>query len=326
MSFLNKIFTSKPKPVEYPDVPSKLPFEIEGSENDCRRIIALINRIAENSPSGTAVLKEAAQHCKLVLSAEQNSVGYATCGDEENSEWRIALNPTYPDDVLASTLVHESRHICQFANGCQYESGDLDMKSAIMLDRAMEADADAAACIAVLELAKSGDVKAFEGFEGKRPTVVKAVRDTLNDNPNASVAQLQESAFRGWYDSDRLKTVYEKGYYVEPMQISMVTNKTHEWPCDREMSSSLVVKKACIGGYFKTPADLESGKYADLNSKTIKALDKFFAVREMRDGVKPDESYKGLDVRTPVKEKKSKKKQPADLTFLQNIAQRKNSR
>lgn len=297
---LNKIFNQKRAPIQYPDVPSKLPFEIEGDENDCRRIIALINRIAENSPSGTAVLNEAAQHCKLVLSSEQTSVGYATCGDEKNPDWRIALNPRYPDDILASTLVHESRHICQFANGCkEYPRNTLNMKSAIMLDRAMEADADTAACMTVMELAKAGDMKALLGFARIRPSVVKAACETLKENPKASVETLQKSAFRGWYDSEGIKKGYEKAYYTRPMKLCMLFRMTQHWKGGSELTSDQVVQKVGIGGYFKTPADLESGKYADLHAKTVKTLDKFFAVREMRDGTKPDESYKNCPVRYP---------------------------
>lgn len=325
MSFLGHLFSGNALQ-QYPDVEAKIPFEIEGDENDRRRMIALINRIAENSPTGTDVLTEAAQHCKLILSAEQDSVGYASCGDENNPDWRIALNPTYADDVLTSTLVHESRHICQFANGCdKYDTGMLDMKSAVMLDRAMEADADSAACMTVLDLAKAGDTKAFEGFESKRPEVVRAVRDTLTNNPDATREQLQESAFRGWYDSDRMKTVYETNYYTDPMNASMFTGDMDIWQCDREMSSALVVKKACLGGYFKTPQDLESGKYADLSPKTVKTFDKFFALREMRTGMKPDTSYKELGTHEHVK--KAKKTKPSsDLSFLQNLAQKRSGR
>ena len=326
MSFLGHLFSGN-APQQYPDVEAKIPFEIEGDENDRRRMIALINRIAENSPTGTDVLTEAAQHCKLVLSAEQDSVGYASCGDGENSDWCIALNPTYADDVLTSTLVHESRHICQFANGCdQYGMGMLDMKSTIMLDRAMEADADSAACMAVLDLAKAGDTKAFEGFESKRPEVVKAVRETIENNPNATREQLQESAFRGWYDSNRMKTAYEIGYYTDPMNAAMMLNKgIEDWTCYSEMSSALVVKKACLGGYFKTPQDLEGGKYADLSPQTVKTLDKFFALRQIRTGMSPDTSYKELGEHEHVK-KAPKKKGPSDLSFLQNLAQKRGGR
>ena len=128
-------------------------------------------------------------------------------------------------------------------------------------------------------------------------------------------------AFNGWYDSDHLKTVYEVNYYVNPMSMEMFMGDTSRWKCDLEMSPELVAKKACLGGYLKNPSQLESGKFFDLNKKTIKTFDKFFKVREMRAGLKADDSYKTCAVRERVKEKQDKN--PVDLSFLKALSQKK---
>jgi len=70
---------------------------------------------------------------------------------------------------------------------------------------------------------------------------------------------------------------------------------------------------------------LEGGKYADLSPQTVKTLDKFFALRQIRTGMSPDTSYKELGEHEHVK-KAPKKKGPSDLSFLQNLAQKRGGR
>lgn len=305
-------------------------FNLEGTESEKRHLVELINRIAENSPLGKAVLEEAAKTgCTLMMSSELRETTAGTANREKNI---IYLNRRRPDEKLVTTLVHECRHVCQFANGCaKEEKGELDILSSVMQDRAMEADADAAAGVAAFQMAQKGDKEVLNAFAQCRPSVTAALHCETKNRPDASQDALMKAAFGAWYSNNPLKTAYEDSYYCKPLNAVMLRRGESSWSCGKSLSCEEISKRACLGGYLTDPSVLKSKDFCDLSEHTVQLLDKFFDVRQMRCGLPADKSYKNCPVRRiqqtksndtgkSAKTEQSKKPVPQALSHLTSLS------
>ena len=271
------------------------------------RLEALIDRIAKQSPAGKALLEEAAKHCSLCLSDELPD---DRLGAADREEGVIYLNMNKSDEALITTLLHEARHACQFANGCaSFGKNVLTVKSQLMHDRAMEADADAAAGVIAFEMAEKGDKVVFETFAKKRPETAKAIVGHAAKDPASSSNDLTEAAFKGWYDSEAMKSAYEKAYLCDALTEIMCRDDVPA-PLNVALSGKDVAKLACLGGYLKDPSVLESGRYCDISPKTAAVVDKFADVAKLR-GIKATDIDRN-DM--PVREKPAKKAKAPSLS------------
>ena len=174
---------------------------------------------------------------------------------------------------------------------------------------ALEADADAAAGVIAFEMAEKGDKAVFETFAKKRPETAKAVVDHAAKNPACASNDLMEAAFKGWYDSEAMKSAYEKAYLCDALTEIMCRDDVAA-PFNVELSGKDVAKLACLGGYLKDPAVLESGKYCDISPKTAAVVDKFADVAKLR-GIKATDIGRNA---LPVREKPAKKAKVPSLS------------
>ena len=298
---------------------SEIDIKIEGrkgSKNDAdkKRLTGFVNTIARYSPFGRAVLEDAAKDgYTLVMENQEDSYGFC-----DKATKIIALNPNASDDMLIATLAHESRHAQQFSRGASDEYKAFDLKSGVMLSRAMEADAEAASA------ATCHEIRINSGNDGPWREVVEATRTiamgfaaaTPSMNAPVSDAMLQ-GAFNGWYKDAWMMEAYERAYFIDEMRQSMKEEKLLP-AYDGKLSSEEIVTMFCSGVDGKCywadrPKVLEEPERLEIAMSTRNVAKKFFEVRQMRDGKAPDPSLDELDIRGDFsrKNRKTEAERPA---------------
>lgn len=296
-SVLAKVFSSKLVRGAYPDEKPAVDFQMEGSAQERKRLSSMINRVAKASPFGKTVLETAAKGGYTLAFATSGISVAGSCCEKKKT---ILLNPFYSDSRLLTTLVHESRHAEQFIHGADSDFGKRTVKSELMYFRAMEADAEAAAAVSAYEMKENGDGASWRKFRSESPDMAYSL-SAVALNAGRTTDRMLAAAFKGWYENKPIKDAYEESYIVETMDSAMKAKKEAEYPYDREETSSGIVNMVCRGEngcYFKDNPDvLEHPDRLDISASTASKAAHFFAVREMRTGMKPDTSFDKLPVR-----------------------------
>lgn len=289
MSVLAQIFSSKALRGHYADEKPLIDFEFQGTDQEKRRLISMVNKIATYSETGKAVLQKAAENgYSLSFKMQSGTYGFA---NPENKQ--LVLNPCFRDGDLLNTLVHEARHAGQFANGVTLDFGLLNVRSEVLEFRAMEADACAMATYALLEAQKNGLKQ-----RGMRDEASNKTRQMFDEGKD--MKDVLKTAFDNWYDNRPLKESYEDSYIIHPMRDALKKHEESSMPYSLDVSPEKVVEMVCCtqnGCYFNNPDELNADRYMDIAPGTKIVAEQFFKVREMRTGQAPDESYKTLPVR-----------------------------
>ncbi len=269
-------------------------------EDEKPRMIALINRLAK-SPSGLETL-QIAKEGGFTFSFFDGST--RCCGAcDEAGKW-IKLNPAKSDSKLVGTLCHEARHAGQFVRGAHEAFGVQDVRSELILFRAMEADAQTYAVTACNELRFSGDAGPYSEFKNAYPEIEGRFSKALEKANGEVTHDVMTETFKGWYDQKRTKTVYEESYQVEPMQTELSNLMIGKEPTllyTNKVSGAEAVAMAGWtkeGNYFTDdPAVLETGKFVEVANTSLAAMKNFFKAREALTGMAPDPSVDTLPVR-----------------------------
>lgn len=289
MSVLTQAFSSKLLRGHYAEEEPLIPFNYEGSPQEKRRLISMVNKIASHSETGKAVLQKAAE-CGYSLSFGMQHGSY---GFTDADKKKLVLNPCFKDGALLNTLVHESRHAGQFANGIETEFGKMTLRSELMVFRAIEADACAVAAVAMLE-AKQNKIS----VKGALRTGASGTVQNLFLK-NADTKTVLQAAFNDWYDDIHIKQSYEDSYIIQPMREAVKEKKEKKMPYDKVVTSAQVIDRICAtpeGCYFVNKDALNNLRYLDISPATKAVADRFFEIREMRTGAKPDKSYADLPI------------------------------
>lgn len=291
MSALSQAFSSKLLRGNYAEEKPLINFDYKGTEQEKRRLISMVNKIASHSETGRAVLQKAAD-AGYSMSFEIQSGCYGFANPEGK---RLVMNPMFRDGDLMNTIVHESRHAGQFLDGVETDFGRLNLKSEIIEFRAMEADACAMATLAVLEAERNGLKQ-----RGLRSEASPAVRQAFDEGKdNKEVLNL---AFDKWYDDLPVKESYEDSYIIGHMRAALkhpqtMIDSTYDVPVSAKEAAELICTTS-DGCYLQNPEKLETEKkFIDIAQGTKAVADKFFALRERATMRAPDESYKDLPVR-----------------------------
>ncbi|MGN1080444.1 MAG: DUF6782 family putative metallopeptidase [Alphaproteobacteria bacterium] len=284
-------------PWEEPEVPLKL---YADSEQRKARLSHVINTIAKGSPLGKKLLEEAASAGYSLSMGYMNNVA-GTCDAKEK---RIVLNPSLPDSVLVSTLVHESRHAQQDqrANWTS-KFGQHNFVSEVMLFRAIEADAQAAAAAACYEiLQNTGNRGPYHSMYESDPLIVSAFSSKKTEQPGKVTPEMFQAAFNGWYKNSEMLEGYERSYFSGRMRHAIQTGDFSDTPYDRSLTSSQIVQAFCtdMDGecYWKNDPDvLADRNKLEICAETRKVAGKFYRIREEKTGKKADLSYSDMKVR-----------------------------
>ena len=272
-------------------------------DEDKPRLTAIINRLAE-SPRGLETLQVAKEGDFAFGFFDEATTCYGAC---DLAGWWVKLNPNAPDDKLVGTLSHECRHAGQFIRGAHETFGKQDLKSEIIMFRAMEADAQTNAVTACYELAQMGDKGPYEIFKKTYPEIEKAFSDALQANNGVINHDVMTQAFKGWYDQNGTKKAYENGYQLEPMameQKSLLAGNKPTLLYNEPFDTATVVKMASYtaeGSYFtEDPKMLESGKFLDVTEDTKAKMEEFFKIRQETTGMAPDPTLAEIPTRPNV--------------------------
>ncbi len=271
-------------------------------EEEKPRMISLINRLAR-SPIGLETLRIAKEGGFTFSFFDGTDV--SCCGAcDEAGKW-IKLNPVKTDDKLVGTLCHESRHAGQFVRGAHEKYGVYDVRSELIMFRAIEADAQTYAIAACNELRFNGDGGPYHEFKRAYPEIEGRFMEALIKTQGDVTNEVMTETFKGWYDQKRTKTSYEESYQVKPMQTELSNLMIGREPTlhyTKQMSGADIIAIAGWtenGNYFTDdPAVLEQGHYIEVADTTMKALKNFFKAREALTGAAPDPSIETLPTRT----------------------------
>ena len=307
-SFLGHIFSLPVLRGFYKEEKPEIDIKLKGSKNEKKRLTALVNAIAKNSPTGRKLLEDAAQNgYALDFAVQRNSFG--SCSRDKK---RIHLNPTIDDEKLIATLAHESRHAQQHQRGVP-EFYTTDFATEVRLRRATEADAQAAAAQVALEIrAATKDESVWRAFAQTAPVIAATVMKPSIEKPLGMVVDDQSStmqdAFKGWFDQSAMMTVYEMRYLREPMRsIEMQPvwgriSAFKEMPFSDHMTSRQIVETICATNkgdcYFKhDPHILNEPRMCAVTPETKAVANRFFEMRRDITGKAKDASVKTLPTR-----------------------------
>ncbi|MCK5295585.1 MAG: hypothetical protein KAJ75_01725 [Alphaproteobacteria bacterium] len=214
----------------------------------------------------------------------------------------ITLSPHITENSSMYMFAHEIRHAGQFERGADEDFGIETVKSEIIKFRASEADAQTAAVGVCYELALKGDKFPILCMKRDDVKVVEAFEKAAAEKGGVESGKAQTEAFKGWYDNDKVKQVYEMIYEVEDMHKALREGTSGDRPYDKVLTGEQVVAKLCFdskkGNYFTdNPKILESDKYVDIGKTTLTFFKNYFKEREDRTGKAPDKSIDELPVR-----------------------------
>ena len=282
-NFLNGLFLKRPA----------VPFKLQGTREEQKRMTMIIDEVANNSPFAKEILEKAANAgYTLSLTHLGNAVG-STNGNAKT----IMLQESASSEKLMSTLIHESRHAQQYENGVDYEFFSLNVKSEIMVRRAMEADACACAAFGVTQMKENGMGGAYFTYSDEKPDLFKSLEEGRKQGGDKGALR---GAFDAWYKDTNQKAAYENLYLTQPMR-----RAEHDWnfmfmDFYKDVKSEDVIDKICAFGdtrYFDGKVTLEDKKYLEISERTKEIADKFFKLREDMQFTKPDKSYEELPTR-----------------------------
>lgn len=308
-SFLGHIFSLPVFRGFYKEEKPEVDIKLKGSKNEKKRLTALINAIAQNSPTGRKLLEDAAQNgYALGFAVQRNSFG-SCCRDKK----RILLNPTFDDNTLIATLTHETRHAQQHQRGVP-EFYTTDFATEVRLRRATEADAQAAAAQVALEIrAATKDESVWRAFAQTAPIIAAAVMKPSIEKPLGMVADDQSStmqdAFKGWFDQSAMMTVYESRYLRDPMRsvgflpVWERLSVFKEMPFSKHLTSQQIVETVCATNkgecYFKhDPHILNEPQMCAVTPETKAVANHFFEMRRDITGKAKDPSVSPLPIRS----------------------------
>ena len=222
-----------------------------------------------------------------------------TAGLHKGKFKTITLNPTLSDDNMVGVLAHEARHACQYLNNVEWDIHHDTIKTKIMLDRAMEADAERAACVTCWQLKQNGDEPAYAAFEKDSILVAKGFEYSLNET--GSFYKASTEAFKSWYQNPSRKNAYDKAYIVKTLERAKSIDAGNLLKFDKDSTCKEIINKVCFDengkNYFiDNPEILEKGRNIGVYPETMDCIKDFMKYRQEEHGLEPDKSINEIPV------------------------------
>lgn len=300
-----------------------LPFQAY-TENGKNRFAHLINTIADYSPTGLAVLEDAAKAgYQLRMQAMSGTQGFV-CEEMKT----VFLSTCYDDNVLIETLAHECRHVQQVMRGVPDNHRELVIRDTVKMNRAIEADAEAVGASTAWEIRKnSGNDGPWKALEEKSPKITQGLEAAAKGDEKTATPAMMRGAFDGWYQNKPMMDIYEKSVIVGDALSNSLQVHRESKPADffkREMSSAEMVNMFCKDSAGKCywadkPDVLNEPARLQVNEETMnfaKSVNRFRA----ENNLKVDTSYNDLYVYGTAPKTVEK---PANSAVLQAAAARK---
>ena len=303
-SILGQLFSSPLIRGFYKDEKPVIDFKIEGKNFEKRRMVSLINTIANSSPTGRKILEDAAKNgYSLGFKTQSDSFGFC-----DEAKKIIRLNPRSNDAKLITTLAHEARHTQQHMTGISNDRCHYDVATELKLRRATEADAQAAAAQTALEIrAATKNDSVWNSFKKtysklssgiKEPPLSKSLDDVVKDSDKH-----MQDAFKGWFNQAGLISSYEIGYmyaYIYAIEYNSKLKAFKDLPFEGSLSSADILKTICVNAkgqsYFADDLNImeREPEMCGISTETRSAVKRFFEDREKLTGKPQDKSYENL--------------------------------
>ncbi len=321
---------------EYKVQEPMIPFQIQAYTDAGRnRFAHLINMIAEHSPTGRAVLEDAAEAgYKLQMQAMSGTQGFVC--DELKT---IFLSTCYDDNVLVETLAHECRHVQQHMKGMPESLHEFVVRDAVKVNRAIEADAEAVGASVCYEIMENGGNDApLKALEQKAPKIVGGMMAAVRSGEKTASPEMMQGAFDGWFKNKAIMDIYEKSMIFNDCLGNSLRDYSDSKRTDffkREMSSAKIVNMIChdVTGkcyWADKPDVLEEPARLQVAEATV-AFAETVNKDRAESGLNVDTSYKGLYVYgqplpAPAKTAEQPKKSDKSAAFEAIMARRKLTR
>lgn len=261
---LNRMFSLEYLRTLYSDSKAEVAIQKEGSLMEKRRLNHLINKVAKSEIGREVLETAAAAGYTVVFEAQKGSHGF--CDDRNRV---LSLNPASSDEDLTATLAHEGRHAQQYSRGALtgVYSPAYDMATQLKERRLMEADAFAVSVAVAKDIALAGDNRALEQM---RFGSVGAMVDAYEANLNTGKKQALTEAVMAFYDTDKLKTLYEYEYVLKPLSLGRAFgNMTGEYKSHPVEESIAKICTMNNQSYFTRPAaELNTPERAGVSGRT----------------------------------------------------------
>lgn len=302
---------------------------LQGTKYEQLRLKNLIDTVAV-SPTAKKILEDA-KAAGYTIALQNTKNCYGKCDAVNNV---LYLNPSVPDEKLATTLVHEARHAQQHTRGTPNNVLQYDVATELKLRRATEADAQAAALQAALEIrAATKDSSILNAFEKSDRNIVSAVAvpplSASLEEVCAAQAVNMQAAFKGWFKEKRIIDAYEESYLVKPLKYVYTQMAKDSSFCDKvkmnqSLDSKAITEMVCVAAdgrsYFeKTPDVLDkTPEMCGMRDETRKVADTFFKARQDLTGAPKDTSYDKLPSRD---QNQTNAPSPAKQSLQEKLAQ-----
>ncbi|MGD9638933.1 MAG: DUF6782 family putative metallopeptidase [Alphaproteobacteria bacterium] len=291
----------------------------KSSGSDNAKVLKDISERLSKDSEAAALLQEAkTAGYKIII---KKGLGFYGSADPEKK--RIYLNPDFKNDVLIGTLAHELRHIHQYGRGVDPDIEQLDSKSYLMQNRAIEADAEAFGVAVCKNLASMGDEGPLNSYKENAPNIVDAFEGELKKTGDMDKSRF--AAFKSWYGRKQLVDIYDA------LQADDLDNIEDYDYCSfaRKLSAKKIVDMVCDNGkkgsYFNdSPSLLETDEFLAMSGKNKKRITEFFEDEMVQEYELSDNSVKKIPTRqtnkteTPKKQKVSVEKAVLNKAILAN--------
>ncbi len=190
---------------------------------------------------------------ELVADAEEygTQIGFVSgiraYGSFDEVTKRVKLNPNSGHDGLVGTLAHELRHSQQFMNGVVLDAYLDTPKSYVQNQGIIEADASAAACEVVYDLAVyENETGPLEKLREKDPHIVNPFQNAMVQGEGPS-GGARKAAFFGWFTDYSTRDSYEINYVKMYQQRRRNASRDEDnIKLEREVPRTQTAEQACL--------------------------------------------------------------------------------
>ena len=210
MKSLIKAYDKKPSAKQKQEVIEPVvPIKITGSKEVKNGLAKLVNKLAK-SEHGKKVLDKACE-----AGVELTGLNLTDCGGYyDHSQKSAIINLNNSENYQLATLAHELRHAeqCKSKEELSFISTTrCDIKTQLMGQRAIEADAYTYHSLCMWELDKAGEKGLFDDIKRDIPDIAKGIEKAVRTDGTLDVAKAMKNGFKGWYKNIPLKNAYEEG-------------------------------------------------------------------------------------------------------------------
>ncbi len=304
---LIKAYDKKPSAEKKQEVIKPVvPIKITGSEEVKNSLAKLVNRLAK-SEHGKKVLEEACD-----AGVELTGLNFTgDAGAYQPDKNLVVINLSSSENYQVGTLSHELRHASQSNNTnlITFQTNlEFDLKTKLIGQRLIEADAMAYEYLCVWELDKAGE-KLWDKAKIDFPDVAKGVEKAVKPDGTLDTAKAMEYGFKGWYKGAFLRDFYEEGMICGYNQIKDDEFLYTHPNCFTKSYSSKNMTATCCeidGKAYINPESnlLEKKQYLGIKKSTFDYFNKFHKDREKDTGIPADKSLKEIPLTYPKRPKK----------------------